>query len=132
MKNLIQFIGIILLISTITSFCNKIPPHNEKTYTKQFEEFVRKVEEKGENYAKEQWEEKDQKFKKYSGSYFKKYKDELTSEEKDKINKLKGKYIGIKARYTTKEQFEKFQKTLKNKVSKMKGILEGFLPDSLD
>ena len=126
------FIIWLMLAAVFTCSCDQVPPINEKRYIKRFEEFIQQVEEKGNEYNQTQWEEKDKKFKKYSEIYFERFKDDLSRDQKDKINQLRGKYVGLKARYTTEQQFKAFKKKLQKTIDQMKGAIEGFLPDSLE
>lgn len=126
------FITLFLLAGVFVTSCDQVPPLNKKMYMERFEKFLQEVEKKGEELKKDQWEEKDKKFRKYSEVYFERFKDELSTEEKDKINQLRGKYVGLKARYTTKKQFNVFKKKLQNTIDQMKGAIEGFMPDSTE
>ena len=68
----------------------------KESYISNYELFVNKVELNSENYTLNDWSKKDSLFEIYSVNLFNEYKSQLTSEERNKINNLTGKYTGLR------------------------------------
>ena len=69
---------------------------NKESYISNYELFVNKVELNSENYTLNDWSKNDSLFEIYSVNLFNEYESQLTSEERDKINNLTGKYTGLR------------------------------------
>jgi hypothetical protein len=68
----------------------------KESYISNYELFINKVELNSENYTLNDWSKKDSLFEIYSVNLFNEYKSQLTSEERNKINNLTGKYTGLR------------------------------------
>ena len=68
----------------------------KESYITNYELFVNEVELNSENYTLNDWSKKDSLFEIYSVNLFNEYKSQLTSEERNKINNLTGKYTGLR------------------------------------
>ncbi len=73
--------------------CNNM---NKESYISSYEQFINSIESNSENYSPIQWQKNDSIFKYYSVEIFNLYEDQLTSEERQKINNLTGKYAGLR------------------------------------
>jgi hypothetical protein len=90
-----------------------------------FERFVESVENKQSAYTDEDWECADLKFEQFADADYQKYVCKLTKEEKQKISKLKGKYIAICAKSEVGNVFDGIQDAL----DQLGGVVEGFAED---
>lgn len=91
MINKVLLICSLLLIVSCSFFENK------NTYIKDYSEFINEVSISGENFSGQQWADSDSLYLLYSSDYYEKYKDELTKNERNKVNKLTGEYIALRA-----------------------------------
>lgn len=107
---------LVLFAATFTS-CN-----SKTSYMKRFESFVNSISEKQGTYTDQQWQEADIKFEKFSVTEYARYQTELTKEEKQKIGKLKGKYLAIRA----KREMGNLIDNLNDAVEQLGGGIEGF------
>ena len=73
--------------------CNNM---NKETYVTSYEQFINSIDSNSENYSQIQWQKNDSIFEYYSVELFNLYEDQLTSEERQKINNLTGKYAGLR------------------------------------
>jgi hypothetical protein len=70
---------------------------NKNTYLEDYSEFINEVSISGENFSDKQWSDSDSLYLLYSTNYYEKYKSELTKNERNKVNKLTGEYIALRA-----------------------------------
>ena len=82
-------------------------------------DLVEKVEKNASEYTEEDWVEVNQQYDKLIAEID---KYEYTGKESERISKLKGKYVGIKARNTISKFVDDIDKTAKE----VKGAIEGF------
>ncbi len=76
---------------------------NKESYIQDFSQFIQKVEDNADKYSEKDWKKADKKFKEYTGSIYKKYAEELTSEEKVEIAKCQTTYATLKAKAGIKD-----------------------------
>ena len=81
----------------------------KESYISNYESFVNKVELNYENYSLNDWSEKDSLFEIYSVNLFNEYESQLTSEERNKINNLTGKYTGLRVSNLGKDIFKSIE-----------------------
>lgn len=111
-----QFFLSLILMFVITA-CGV---HNKSSYMESFEEFISKVEAK-EEFEIEELEEMEEKFVMYTETYYKEYKDQLTSADLRKMGELKARYIKAVA----KSKVNGMGKALKGLGDEMEGFLDG-------
>jgi len=66
-------------------------------YINKYDSFISEVAENKSSYSDVDWNNADSLYIMYSVDYYKRFSNELTSEEKRRINKMTGKYIGYRA-----------------------------------
>jgi hypothetical protein len=98
---------------------------DKTSYISSFERFVNSVAENQESYTAEDWEQADLEFENFIDSEYVKYQAKLTQEENQKIGKLKGKYLAIRA----KSEADNFMNSLKNSFEQLDGMIEGFVEE---
>lgn len=117
MKNF--YMGIMTIIAlSLFAGCN-----TTEFYIDSLERFVSKTEHDYTEYDMAKWEDVHAEFKKLTGTEYNKYKDKLTDEEKTKIDKLKGRYYSVIAKYKATE-LQKMGKSISDQVE---GFLEGLM-----
>ena len=92
----------------------------KESYISDFSEFVQDIENEAGEYSEKDWEKADKKFDQFTGSIYKKYAEELTSDEKIEIAKCQTRYAAQKAKAGIKD----FGKSLKEAAKKAKEALE--------
>ena len=89
-----------------------------------FEKFVDKVEKNAPSYTEDDWnnifEEYDKLNQKYDEAYSK-----LSSEDRERINKAKGRYIAIIAKYTVHDIIDSSKEAIKDASNIIKGAADG-------
>lgn len=65
---------------------------NKVTYIKSYEKFITEVKEDGRDFTKEDWQTKDETYKKYSRELYDKYEDDLTEAEVNQILDFNNQY----------------------------------------
>jgi len=110
------FTFILLTVASCSNFGGKT------SYISSFERFVEKVSDNQATYTDEDWEQADARFEQFADTDYQKYSRKLTKEEKQKIGKLKGKYLAIR----TKTEVGSFMDDLQNVIDELGGVVEGF------
>ncbi len=93
---------------------------NKESYIQDFSQFVQEVEDNADKYTEKDWKKADKKFESFTGSIYKKYAEELTSEEKIEIAKCQTTYTALKAKAGIKDSW----KNLKEAAQKAKEAFE--------
>ena len=93
---------------------------NKESYMQDFSQFIQEVEDNADKYSEKDWKKADKKFEEYTGSIYKKYAEELTTEEKIEIAKCQTTYAALKAKAGIKD----FGKSLKEAAQKAKEAFE--------
>jgi hypothetical protein len=88
-------------------------------YISNFESFVEDVRKNSKEYTEADWKASEEKFKFYAETEFEKFKNDLSSEEKSKVNTLKGNYYAIYA----KGKANKLGDELKDLLQQAEGVL---------
>ena len=86
---------VLIFIALLTFSCSFFD--NKNTYIEDYSEFINEVSISGENFSDKQWNDSDSLYLLYSTEYYEKYKDELTKNERNKVNQLTGEYIALRA-----------------------------------
>lgn len=100
----------------------------KSSYISSFERFVGKVEHNADTYTDEDWEQADAHFEQFADTDHQKNSRKLTKEEKQKIGKLKGKYLAIRA----KTKVGNFMDNLQNALDELGGVVEGFTEEIME
>lgn len=106
----------ILFVASCSNFGGKT------SYISSFERFVNSVADKQETYTDEDWKKADARFEQFTDTDYQRYSRKFTKEEKQKIGKLKGKYLAIRA----KSEVGNFMDNLQNAIDELGGVVEGF------
>lgn len=86
---------VLIFIALLTFSCSFFD--NKNTYIEDYSDFINEVSISGENFSDKQWSDSDSLYLLYSTNYYEKYKDELTKNERNKVNQLTGEYIALRA-----------------------------------
>lgn len=70
---------------------------NKNSYINDYTDFIDDISLSGEDFTEKQWLEADSRYEIYSTDSYKKYKDELSSEERNRVNQLTGEYVALRA-----------------------------------
>lgn len=123
-----RYVLFIILLSFFS--CSNM---TKESYILNYESFVNKVELNYENYSLNDWSKKDSLFEIYSVNLFNEYESQLTSEERNKINNLTGKYTGLRISNFGKDiyksiedfgsQFESMLETISEELNQINDTL---------
>lgn len=94
----------------------------KESYLGKFDSFVENVKENGSDYNEQDWKKAEEKFKKLSGSDYKKFESELTIQEKLKVAKLIGQYRGVQLKTGIKVLKENIEDTLNETNELIEGV----------
>jgi hypothetical protein len=114
---LLLVVALVLLYS-----CGWLP--TKENYINDFTLFLNEVKLNHKGYTAEDWAAMDEQYEVYATEKFEKYKDELTTEERDLISKLKGQYTAYKTPHEMDEAIDDFKDAVRAKVEEVKGFLE--------
>ena len=101
MKKLVLMALVIFTLSACQS---------KDSYVKDFGKFVDEVELSAANYDEKDWEKADKKLERFSTDLYKKYEEELSSDEKGEIIKLQATYAGVRLKHGLKDAGKKMNK----------------------
>jgi hypothetical protein len=121
-----RFPAIIFSFLVICSLTTCVIPTTKETYLKNFERFVKDVENNGEKFTVSDWRWANQRFSKYGGEWYENFQDDLKMEEKIQVTGLKTRYIVAKGnskfgRFMNKEtgkDLEKFKDDVQEYMKK--------------
>ena len=106
---------IVLLVMLFLTSC-EIPT------SVKFDYHLKKVENNSDDWTEEEWEMSKEQYRKLLKEYEENY-DNMTQEERDKINKAIGRYNGI----LMKKGLEKVDESIKGFIDKLPSLFEGFM-----
>lgn len=86
---------VLIFIALLTVSCSFFD--NKNTYIEDYSEFINEVSISAEHFSDKKWSDSDSLYLLYSTDYYEKYKVELTKNERNKVNKLTGEYIALRA-----------------------------------
>lgn len=92
----------------------------KEQYVSNFESFIEDIRKNQSNFSKEDWKAKEEQFKFFTEVEYNKFKDDLTSEQKAKINSLKGNFYTLYAKGKAGELGDQ----LKDLLQQAEGALE--------
>lgn len=110
-----------LVLSTILFACTE--NISKSAYLSKFEKFISKIE--STSVESLNIEKINEQYEKYSQELFNKYKDELTTEEMQKIGKLNARYLKVKLNSGINEVGDQLEEA----AEKAKGFVEGLLEE---
>lgn len=93
-KQLLVLVSVLLLFATA---CTKT--FTKDGYISNYEAWISTLKQEYRNYKESDWVKKKSEFKQYSETEFSRFKDNLTPEERQKIERLSGQYYAIMAKY---------------------------------
>lgn len=89
-RNIMRKSHYILIISMLVVSCST--PLSKEGYLEKFETFVSEVAEKHDTYSDKEWAKKTEKYEKFSGEWYEKFKNDFTWQEKLKITGFQTKF----------------------------------------
>ncbi len=104
-------------------------PDSKEVYLDRFEKFVSKVGENHNDYKKSDWDYADERFKKYSQEWHKKFKEELTLKEELRVVALNVKYEAYRGKNKAKDLYKE---VLKEDVDKIKKKIKYYIDNDMD
>ena len=87
-----------------------------------FDYHLKKVESNSEDWTEEEWEMSKEKYRQLLKEYEENY-DNMTQEERDKVNKAIGRYNGI----LMKKGIEKVDESINSFIDRLPSLFEGFM-----
>lgn len=108
----------ILLFLVVCSCSSNIESKN--AYLKRFDNFISRTDSNYLNYKENDWIISENEYNMLSKTEFEKFIDKLSEEEVAHINVLRGRYVGVKAKYKA----HKANVWLNNQTSKAKGFIK--------
>ncbi len=103
--------------------CNLI--YSKETYLKDFAQFVLETEQNYTNYTRQDWENTDLKYAKFTSELYQKVYSELASEDQRQVGKLKIRYETIKLKVEINNTIQ----SIKDGVEQTSGALEELVGD---
>lgn len=126
MKNYVILIFVLATIHFLTS-CSA--PLSKESYIKDFEEFDQLVSSEFENYDSVTWVRTDEKYHKFSNDWYNKFKEDMTLNEKMKINSIKMKYKGYKTYSKFNALYEQYTQ---DDIESIKMDIEYYIDNGMD
>lgn len=124
--NRLKIICYFILIGIFSS-CQS---ESKENFIQNFETFITEVDTGAKNYSNIDWQTADEKFTEYKDNEFPKWEDLMTSEEKDKVNKMIGIYQALQVKRAIKDVKNQIEnvidqtKTIYNELSKDSTLLK--------
>lgn len=84
----------------------------KEQYVSNFENFLEEFRENHAAYNEEDWKKAEEKYKYYAETEYEKFKNDLTQEQKGKVNNLKGSYYAIFTKHKAGELGEELKELL--------------------
>jgi hypothetical protein len=122
----VTLLSILLLV-----FCcfSCVIPGTKKQYLHNYERFVRDVEKNGPKFSFSDWRWENQRFRKYSGEWYDKFREELNPEEKNQVSGLKIRYLAVREM----SRFGRFMHDdLDKNIDKLKDDVKDYMKNDLD
>lgn len=116
MKKRLFTILSVLLLSFLVSSCN-----TKEHYLNNFEKFVADVEQNGESYSVQDWEDVSVEYDAFVGDHLEQYSDQLTKEDYKQIGRLKARYHKAWIKYASSQ--------ISNAISASSQIAAGYLEE---
>lgn len=111
---------IILLLAFVLPSCKEAV--FKEQYVSNFENFIEEFRKNHTTYTEEDWKKAEEQYTLLSETEFNKFKDDLTAEQKNKVNSLKGSYYGIYAKHKAGELGNEFKDLLQQAEGVLKEI----------
>lgn len=92
----------------------------KEQYVSNFENFVEDLRKNHTTYTEEDWKKAEEQYKFYAETEYEKFKNELTPEQKGKVNSIKGSYYGIYAKHKAGDIGDE----LKDLLQQAEGVLK--------
>ena len=89
---------IALLITSFLASCTIDVCSSKRMYVNAYDQFMRKVEKKNDQFTENQWKEMDEQFERFSGECFDQWEGDLTKEEKKQIIRHNLKYVVLRVK----------------------------------
>lgn len=100
-----------ILLIVLAAFCLSAC-QTKDSYVDDFKDFVKEVKAGMDDYTERDWEKVDEKFERLSTEQYKKFEEELSTDEKAEIVKLQATYAGLKMKAGMKDASQKVNKLL--------------------
>ena len=123
MKRIFYILFFVFLMASCST------PLNKERYLKNFETFLSEVSENYKNYSDKDWKKETEKFEKFSGVWYEKFKDEFTWQEKLKIMSYQAKFQYYSALSQTSSFFDEMLKSLN--VQEIKATVQHYINNGL-
>jgi hypothetical protein len=123
MKTIYVFLGIVLVSFLVLNSCS-VEPKTKDGYLNDFEAFVENIGDGYKDYSPDTWEEKDKVYRKYTESWYLKFKNQLDLKEKVRVKKLAVKYQLYRNGEELKGGLEEGIKALKELGEEFEGLLK--------
>jgi hypothetical protein len=89
---------LVLVASIYLTACTFDVCSSKRMYVKSYEQFMKKVEKKQDDFTIKDWEEMDEKFERFSGECFDQYEEDLTTSERKQVMGYHFKYVVLRVK----------------------------------
>jgi uncharacterized protein YdcH (DUF465 family) len=96
----------LILILLITSCA----PQSKESYLEDYKEFITEISENNANYTEEDWKNKDEKYEKFTGEWYEKFKDDFIWKDNILLTKYEFQYNLYKLKGNSSELFDELFK----------------------
>jgi len=118
----------ILIFAFVATGCST--PLSKDRYLKNFDTFISEVSENYKNYSDKDWEQKTEKFQKFSVGWYEKFKDDFSWKEKLKIATFHTKFHYYSTLGQTSSAFKELLETLN--VQEIKSKVRDFINNDME
>jgi hypothetical protein len=123
---LLKTLSLLLLIFSCIS-C--LIPGTKKHYLNNYERFVSDVEKNREKFSFSDWRWANERFRKYDGEWYDKFRNELNPEEKTQVSGLKTRYLAARAQ----TRYGRFMhEDVEKNLDKLKEGVKDYMKNDLD
>ena len=116
MKHQKQFIIMVAVLLLVAAACTS--SLTKQVYISNYETWINKLKTEYKEYKKDDWSNAEADFKKFSESEYNRFKDQLTEEERERLDNLTGQYYAVLAKYKA-NQVKGELKSIMNKAQAM-------------
>jgi hypothetical protein len=112
----------LFFLTIVTIGCSS---YTKDDYLNDFTNFILDVEIEYKNYSMDDWEERNLEFQQFTDEYYQQYKEELTTEDRKQVAKLKAKYQTIIIKHNAKELID----GISDGLNLLEGVVDGVLEE---
>lgn len=104
-------------------------PMSKESYIEKFSAFIKNIDTTSQTYDEDDWIKANKRYEKFTGDWYDKFSDEMTTFEKLKVKAWQVQYNFIRAQQKSLDYYNKF---LKDDVSKLKDQLMYYIENDME